>query len=389
MGEARDITGDDGMADVLLTWYAAHRRDLPWRLSRDPYRIWVSEVMLQQTQVSTVIPYYRRFLARFPTVCALAAASLDEILALWEGLGYYARARNLHAAANAVCARHCGRLPTSYGDLMALPGIGEYIGGAIASIAFGEDVPAIDGNVTRVLCRLFDYEGDPTRASGKRALRGYAEGTLPHGRTGDFNQAMIELGAMICIPRSPLCLECPLQAFCLARARGMQAQRPVRRKRRRVPLRHWAVALIERDGHQLVVRRLPEGLLGGLWELPGGPVGEGAGRAEALRDRLRDGLGVLASVGEHLASLNHAYTHFSIAVRVYRCAVDRKPQPAGPWDAHVWLSYRNRGAYGLTGVTNKILDGLSWSGELRPRTRQRSFRDLALMPTAHSNAEVR
>ncbi|NLD42329.1 MAG: A/G-specific adenine glycosylase, partial [Chloroflexi bacterium] len=191
--------------EALLAWYAAERRDLPWRRTSDPYSIWVSEVMLQQTQVATVIPYYQRFLSAFPTVCALAAADLDRMLALWAGLGYYARARHLHAAARLVMERHGGEVPGDPAAFRALPGVGPYIAAAVLSIAFGQDVAAIDTNAARVLCRLFDYAGDLTRAAGKRTLRALAAALLPAGRAAEHNAAMMELGATICLARGPRC----------------------------------------------------------------------------------------------------------------------------------------------------------------------------------------
>jgi len=252
------------ISSTLLSWYAEAHRDLPWRRTRDPYSIWVSEIMLQQTQVTAVIPYYVRFLARFPTVRELADATLDDVLALWQGLGYYARARNLHAAAGLVSAQHGGMLPDDRVELLALPGVGEYTADAILSIAFGRDLPAIDGNVARVLCRLFDYAEDPKKAAGKRRLRRHAEALLPKGEAGRFNQAMMELGATICRPRNPLCPECPVAQLCRAHALGVEILRPIPRRRRALPHREAVAAFVQRDGRVLFVRRLPHGLLGGL-----------------------------------------------------------------------------------------------------------------------------
>jgi len=214
------------MQDALLTWYAIARRDLPWRHTRDPYRIWVSEVMLQQTQVPTAVAYYERFLDAFPTLEALAEAEPDAVLAVWQGLGYYARARNLHAAAQQVVDRHGGHVPSNMAELRALPGVGPYIAAAVLSIAFGEDVAAVDTNTARVLCRLIDYAGDLGRAEGQRLVSACADDLLARGRAGDHNAAMMELGATICQARAPGCPSCPLEAWCLARARGTADQRP-------------------------------------------------------------------------------------------------------------------------------------------------------------------
>ena len=247
------------LADRLLSWFATARRDLPWRKEpRDPYRVWVSEVMLQQTRVEVVVPYYRRFLRRFPTLEALAAAPLDDVLALWSGLGYYARARNLHRAARA-CG---GALPSTSAELRALPGFGPYTAAAVASLAFGEDVPLVDGNVARVLARAFAIPGDPKTQAWK-----IARDLLPPGRGGQFNEALMELGATVCTPRAPDCPHCPIRPVC--RGKDEPAKFPAARKRPVRPLLEWrALALTRKDGAVLLARRPAEALFGGLWDLP-------------------------------------------------------------------------------------------------------------------------
>ncbi|MGM0401134.1 MAG: A/G-specific adenine glycosylase [Chloroflexota bacterium] len=345
----------------LLAWYEKNRRDLPWRRTRDPYAIWVAEVMLQQTQVNTVKGYYERFLQCFPTVRALAETDLDDVLALWQGLGYYARARHLHKAARIVSQEHGGTLPKELAALRNLPGIGPYTSAAIASIAFDQDVPALDANVVRVLCRLFNYGNDPRKAAGKRALRHYAEALLPPGRAGEYNQAMMELGATLCT-KAPDCEACPLCSFCKAYAKGLQTMRPISRRRQEVPHRTFVSALVERAGRLLVVRRVPEGLLGGLWELPGGPVKEGETPQAALKRHLREGLGLETTVGPRLGVVEHAYSHFSLSVQVYESAVEGEPQPKGTWDDAHWLDPEEREDFGFTGITVKTLNKLPWSG---------------------------
>jgi len=351
----RDITA------ALIGWYTVKQRDLPWRRTTDPYRIWVSEIMLQQTQVVTAIPYYERFLARFPTVEALAQAALDEVLALWQGLGYYSRARSLYAAAQIVHAQHHGQIPAQRDELLALPGIGEYTTGAILSIAFGRDEPAIDGNVTRVLCRLFAYEGDPSKPAGKRFLRERSLALLPSGRAGDYNQAMMELGATVCTPKSPLCSECPLTTFCRARELGRQNALPLAKPRRKPPHHEMAAALCPHNGAVLIVRRAPQGLLGGLWELPSGEIAPGEDHAHALTRHLTQGLGLTVTVGLRIGVVKHAYTHFRVTVYVYHCDVAGEPHAASPWDNTHWLS-PGEPERGLTGITSKILDRLPWPG---------------------------
>ena len=251
--------------DALLAHFDRTRRDLPWRRTTDPYAIWVSEVMLQQTRVDAVIPYYERWMARFPSTDALARADLDDVLVHWQGLGYYSRARNLHRAAREVRERLNGRVPGEADELRRLPGVGEYTAGAVASIAFGRRVPAVDGNVRRVLSRLHDIE-EPRPAQ----LRRLAGDMVPADRPGDFNQALMELGATICTPRAPRCGTCPVSRWCRARRLGVQEERPRPKSKKRVPEEAVETAVVVReDGALLLVRRPEEGLLGGMWEPPG------------------------------------------------------------------------------------------------------------------------
>ncbi|HKQ50541.1 MAG TPA: A/G-specific adenine glycosylase [Phycisphaerae bacterium] len=253
----------------LLAWYDRHKRDLPWRGTRDPYAIWLSEIMLQQTQVATALPYYERFLKRFPTVRSLAAAKLDEVLRMWAGLGYYARARNMHRAAKKVVAEFGGRFPSSVEELRSLPGIGRYSAAAIASIAYGTRSAVVDGNVARVVARLADIRHDVRRGAGNKKAWDFAEALMPSKRCGDFNQAMMEFGARVCLPRGAAhCEVCPLRSGCKALAAGTVARRPVKAARVVVTKERHVVAAIERDGRWLVVRRPDDGLWGGLWELP-------------------------------------------------------------------------------------------------------------------------
>jgi A/G-specific adenine glycosylase len=303
----------------LLDWYAMHKRDLPWRNERDPYRIWISEIMLQQTQVETVVPYYRRWLKRFPTVRALAAAPQAEVLALWEGLGYYARARNLHRAAQELMREHGGRLPRTPDGLRALPGIGRYTAAAIASIAFGADAAVLDGNVKRVLARVFDFREDVRSPRGEKRLWEIAEALVPPGRAGDYNQALMDLGATTCTPRAPQCDVCPLRSPCAARRLGVQLERPVARARAAVP-RHIEVAgVIRKHGHVLIAQRPAQKLLGGLWAFPGGRRAGNEGLAACLRRVVRDKFGITISVGPQAQTLTHAFTHFRITLHVFDC----------------------------------------------------------------------
>jgi A/G-specific adenine glycosylase len=289
----------------LLEHYDWNRRELPWRGEIDPYRVWVSEVMLQQTRVEAVIPYYRRWMERFPDVNAVALAHEDDVLGLWEGLGYYSRARNLHRAARVIQGRHGGELPRAFSELRQLPGFGNYTAGAVASIAFGAPEPAVDGNARRVLSRVFDLERPSARELTARASE-----LVDPARPGDFNQALMDLGATVCTPRSPRCGACPLRLHCAALANGTVGARPSPRARRPSPERTFAVAVIV-DAHQraLLQRRPRRGLLGGLWAFPESEIGEGDVPVETARERAA-ALGIRSTEGEVLAAVRHAFTHF-------------------------------------------------------------------------------
>lgn len=326
------------MAERLLAWYAVHGRCLPWRGVRDPYRIWVSEIMLQQTQVETVRPYYRRWLRRFPSVKALAAAPLQAVLAVWEGLGYYSRARNLHRAAQIVVREHAGRLPRTFEALLALPGIGRYTAAAIASIAFGADVAALDGNVKRVLARLFNYAGDVKTPRGEAHLWALAQSRLPPGRAGDYNQALMDLGATVCTPRAPACPVCPLREGCQARQLGVQAERPTPAKRAPSPHQALAVGVVRKAGRVLLVRRPAGGLLGGLWAFPSVEIGDGLRPEAALARGLRAGYGLSAQVGGRLATVRHAYTHRRVTAAAFDCLwTAGRPLPVRAGERVKWV----------------------------------------------------
>jgi A/G-specific adenine glycosylase len=303
----------------LLKWYAAHQRALPWRGARNPYHVWVSEVMLQQTQVETVKPYYSRWLERFPTVEALAAAPQKEVLALWEGLGYYARARNFHRAAQSVMADYSGRIPDHVEELLKLPGVGRYTAGAIASIAFNVDAAVLDGNVQRVLARVFDYREDVKSPRGEKDLWKLAESLVPPGRAGDYNQALMDLGATLCTPRAPACSRCPLSGMCQARQLGVQAARPVTKKRAALPHYTLAAGVIRKNGRVLIVQRSADELLGGLWMFPNARVSPRKKLSTELRRHVRAGLGLKVRVGPPVQILRHAYTHFRVTVHVFEC----------------------------------------------------------------------
>jgi A/G-specific adenine glycosylase len=322
---------------ALLAFFDASARDLPWRRSRDPYAVWVSEVMAQQTRLDTVIPYYARWMQQFPDVHALAAAPVDDVLKQWEGLGYYSRARNLHAAARIIAERHGGTLPGQYDALRALPGIGDYTAGAVSSIAFGVREPVVDGNVRRVLARLLDDPAPPPRR-----LREVAAALVPEERPGDFNQALMELGSLVCTPRAPRCDDCPLREHCAAHDAGTQLDRPRTVPKKATPVYDVAIAVLRApDGRVLVMRRPETGLLAGLWSFPGRVMTERAdaaaaaaqlaaakadagssanaeAKAASIAAEIAADLAPGAVAGEptHIGNVAHAFSHRR---EVYRC----------------------------------------------------------------------
>src|SRR5467141_2153100 len=309
----------------LLAWYAANRRDLPWRRTRDPYRILVAEYLLQRTRIASGTPYYERFLMRFPTVQDLAAASLDDVLAVWEGLGFYGRAERLHAAARVIVAEHAGKVPPSYEALAALPGIGPYTAGAIASIAFGIAAPAVDGNVLRVLARLFRIREDVARLVVHRRIVELAATLVSRDAPGSFNQAIMELGATICTPATPACDRCPLENQCLARAAGEEREIPIAPHRKRSRVVPVAFALIEAKGRVLLVRREPGILLGGLWALPGGEVSSRASERTSLVTLVKDQTGSEITVGPSWSRVDQTFSHRKWSGSTYRCSLTRRP----------------------------------------------------------------
>ncbi|HOJ67994.1 MAG: A/G-specific adenine glycosylase [Candidatus Hydrogenedentes bacterium] len=322
--------------EKLLAWFCGEARNLPWRQTSNPYHVWVSEVILQQTRVDQGLPYYERFIARFPDVQSLASAPLEEVLKTWEGLGYYSRARNLHRAARLVVEAHQGVFPRTAAELALLPGIGPYSAAAIASIAFGEPVPAIDGNVRRVIARLFNYDQPINTRQAEAFFRETAKSLLSPSHPGDFNQAMMELGARICVPRKPSCHLCPVAAGCLARIRGTADTLPRKNARPESPHHHVVVAVIEENGAYLVGRRPEKGLLGGLWEFPGGKVQPGESLENALVRECREELEIEARPETLLATIDHAYTHFRVTLYFYRARrIAGTPVPRAH-DALLW-----------------------------------------------------
>ena len=346
-------------ARLVTGWYGQHARSLPWRGVSDPYAIWVSEIMLQQTRVDTVIAYYARWMVRFPTLESLAQASEQELLKLWEGLGYYGRARNLHRAAQVVMEQYGGNLPDSREELEKLPGVGRYTAGAIASMAFGKDEPALDGNIRRVLARVFNLTAPISSPEGKRQMEQLLKEHLPTGQAGIFNQALMDLGAMVCTPRLPACQSCPVKPVCQAFALGVQEQRPVREKRCIVPHYTVTAAVIQREGRVLIARRPDNGLLGGMWEFPGGKQEPGEPLVACLEREIWEELGARVHVGAELGIFRHAYTHFKVTLHAFYCdLVDGAVTPVEASEIR-WVKPQELGEYPMGKIDRKISQILS------------------------------
>jgi A/G-specific adenine glycosylase len=343
---------------TLLRWFSREARDLPWRRTRDPYRIWLAEIMLQQTRVETVIPYYERLLKAFPTVRHLAAAGQDQVLKQWEGLGYYGRARNLHKAARTIVADRAGALPRTAEQWRQLPGVGPYTAGAIASIASDLAEPAVDGNVLRVLSRVFAIDDRIDEPATRRRITAIAAGLLPPGRAGAFNQALMDLGARICLPRRPACAACPVARYCDALRQGRQHELPVRRPGKAIPHHTIVVAAIRRRGRYLIGKRPTDGLLGGLWEFPGGKIEPGETHAQALAREVREETGLTIRVGRRIAVVDHAYSHFSVTLHVYDCRLVSGRPTARFHTELKWVSRDQLDQYALPAANRRFLDKL-------------------------------
>jgi A/G-specific adenine glycosylase len=302
----------------LLAWYNQQGRDLPWRNTQDPYAIWVSEIMLQQTQVKTVLPYYSRWLATFPTIHALSSAEQQDVLMVWQGLGYYARARNLHRAAQKVVSDFGGQFPNQMVDVLTLPGIGKTTAGGILSSAFHQIWPILDGNVKRVLARLVGLSIPP-----KDALSFLWKGSeilLDPQDPKSFNQAFMDLGATVCTPKQPNCQDCPWSTFCEAYRSNLQAVLPMSETRAPLPHKLIGVAVIWNDQGQILIDKRPQsGLLGGLWEFPGGKVEPNETIEQCIAREIQEELGIAVEVLDHLITVEHAYTHFKVTLTVHHC----------------------------------------------------------------------
>jgi A/G-specific adenine glycosylase len=342
----------------LIGWYSQERAHLPvpGRNSDDPYAIWVAEIMLQQTQIATVRPFYKRWMSRFPTIVSLSLASQDQVLKRWEGLGYYSRARNLHAAAKAVMKDYAGELPQSSSELMKLPGIGPYTAAAIASFAYGESIPLIDGNVIRVVSRLIRLSEDSTKISSKTRITELLQTLIPGDQAGSFNQAAMDLGRSICLPKNPGCHACPVSGQCAAYVVGDMDVYPVKPIKRKIPSYDIVIGLIRKGDRVLIQKRPAKGLLGGLWEFPGGKIEQGESDKDALLREIKEETALDVNMGEKIGTIKHAYTHFKINLAAYYCDwLDGDPQTLAATE-NTWAKPENFQDYAFPKANLKILN---------------------------------
>ena len=352
------------MRSALTEWYKKNHRELPWRASKNPYHIWVSEIMLQQTQVNTVIPYFQRFIVKFPDLKTLASSDLLEVLKLWEGLGYYARARNFHKAAQAIMEKHDGKVPKDRETFMALPGVGDYIAAAVLSIAFDRPLAVVDGNVKRVLARLFEMDAPVNLSSSYKEFQSTANQLLDEKDPGMFNQAVMELGALVCKPAAPDCDNCPLAKWCLALKHQHVDAFPVRKVKPPVPHHAMVIGVVFKRGKVLIVRRPEDKMLGGLWEFPGGRRLSKESAEAACARIIAEKVNLKVTVASRLTRIGHAYTHFKITADVFICLLEAgRVKRNGPTD-HCWVTLKQLGKYPFPGSNNKfipkLLKSFSW-----------------------------
>ncbi|MDZ7373816.1 MAG: A/G-specific adenine glycosylase [candidate division KSB1 bacterium] len=346
------------MGKELVRWYRQHRRDLPWRAGRDPYRILVSEFMLQQTRVATVLPYFERFVARFPTVQDLASASLDEVLQVWAGLGYYRRARYLHEAARVIVQDYSGEIPGEPESLARLPGVGSYTAAAVASIAFGRATPVLDGNCVRVLCRLFRIRARPSSTRARRRLQNLARHLMGDEEPGDFNQALMELGATICLSRNPRCEACPLISWCQGHKSGRAEAFPARKERPAVPVEDQVAGVIWKEQELLIVQRDERSLLGGLWEFPGGPRRGNQSFEESLLREIQAAVGLEVVIRGPLLFLTARYSHLQVRLYVYHCLYTSGNASPRRYQRVAWVRPQDLPNYPMSATTRRIASHL-------------------------------
>ena len=349
------LTSRENIQKGLLEWFKKNKRDLPWRKTKDPYAIWVSEIMLQQTQVTTVIPYYENFLQSFPTLRHLAKANLSKVLKVWEGLGYYSRARNLHRASQIVSNHFHGKIPDTLEDLLSLPGIGRSTAGAILSFAFHKEAPILDGNAKRVFSRLFAVSGNPGERKTEGLLWKISESLIPKGFSNPFNQALMDLGSMLCTAKEPQCPHCPLHRFCKGSASGEPEKLPTKKIKKKIPHIEAIASVIQKDGKVLLNQRPPAGLLGGLWEFPNWRI-EGKGRLRLrlrLRNTIKKEMGLNVKVNELIGVLHQTFSHFKLTLHVYYCVAMGKNRKGR------WVAVGNLHLLPMSRIHRRIANALS------------------------------
>jgi len=338
----------------LAKWYKQNHRELPWRKTHHPYYIWVSEVMLQQTQVTKVTDYYPQFIKKFPNIRSLARADLTTILKEWELLGYYARARNLHKAAKILVKSFKGKIPAQYEEFKQLPGVGDYIAAAVMSIAYNLPFPVLDGNVKRVIARMFLLNTPVNKAHSIKDFREFVWMLLDRQNPGEFNQGMMELGAIICKTRHPLCRCCPVHEFCLAFQNKKVQQYPKKEKKSQIPEFHIAVGIIQKNGTILITQRKFEGLLGGLWEFPGGKIQKGESPPIACLREIEEEVNLVVEIAEHLTQMRHTYTHFKIVMDVFLCRYVSGEVQLRSAINHRWIDFSEIENYPFPGANHKF-----------------------------------
>ena len=360
---------DTKIASALLDWFSRHKRDLPWRRTYAPYHVWISEIMLQQTQMERGVEYFKRWIERFPDVHSLADAGEDEVLKLWEGLGYYSRARNLHKAARMVRDRHHGRLPATPEELQALPGIGPYTARAIASIAFEVDVCVIDANVERVMCRLFNIDGPVKSRQTQDEIGRHCARLLPKGNARAFNQALMEFGSLLCSPKKPSCPACPLADSCQARAEGVQEERPTTAKPLSPIYLTMATGVLIHDGRILTQKRMPDDIWANLWEFPGGIVEEGETPQQAVIREYLEETGLAVNHPMPIASFKHSYTRYRVTLHAFTVTLISDPSDMvlSAAQDHRWARWSEIKTLAFPAGHRKLIRHLDENAEFRAK----------------------
>ena len=350
------MTNKQSWAERLLEWFQKHQRDMPWRSDPKPYNVWISEIMLQQTQVVTVIPYFDRFIKRFPTVHVLAESDQSDVLKHWEGLGYYSRARNLHKAAKSVVEFYSGTLPSDYDKLQTVPGIGPYIAAAITSIAFGHHVPVVDGNVFRVITRYKGIYDDISKPKTRKLIFNELVPVIQAVNPSHFNQGLMELGALVCSPTSPDCSACPLSEDCYALRESKILDLPVKAKKKAVPKINVAIAIVEDKGKILIAKRKQDQMLGGLWEFPGGKQELGETLEETVIRELKEETGLTITIEKKLSDVLHVFSHFKLTITPFVCKKEKGTAKALSSDEVKWINVSAFDKYPFPTVNKKIIN---------------------------------